>query len=130
MILLDTHIWVRWLTKNADPLPTKLVSLIENTDEVCVSAVSCWEIAYLHKRNRIELSVPLNEWLKASLEGSDVTCMPLTREIALKAAMLPEIHRDPIDRFIIAAAIVENMPLISLDERFPEYTELQPFLIL
>ena len=129
MILLDTHIWVRWLAKDAAPLPEKLVSLIEEAEEVGVSAVSCWEVAYLHKRNRIELPVPLAKWIAASLEGSNVKCKPLTHEIAMKAALLPEIHRDPIDRFIIAAAIIEEAQLISLDERFPEYTELKPFLI-
>lgn len=129
MILLDTHIWVRWLLKDTDPLSEKLVKLVDEADEVGVSAVSCWEVAYLHKRNRIELPVTFSEWIAASLEGSGVKCMPLTREIAVKAALLPDIHRDPIDRFIIAEAIVENIQLISLDERFPEYAELKPFLI-
>ena len=129
MILLDTHIWVRWLLKDTDPLSEKLVKLIDEADEVGVSAVSCWEVAYLHKRNRIELPVTLSEWIAASLEGSGVKCMPLTREIATKAALLPDIHRDPIDQFIIAEAIVEKVQLISLDECFPEYNELKPYLI-
>ena len=129
MILLDTHIWVRWLLKDAYPLSEKLVKLIDEADEEGVSAVSCWEVAYLYKRNRIELPVTFSEWIAASLEGSGLKCMPLTREIATKAALLPDIHRDPIDRFIIAEAIVENIQLISLGERFPEYAELKPFLI-
>ena len=129
MILLDTHIWVRWLLKDTDSLSEKLVKLIDEADEVGASAVSCWEVAYLHKRNRIELPVTFSEWIAASLEGSGVKCMPLTREIATKAALLSDIHRDPIDRFIIAKAIVEKVQLISLDERFPEYSELKPYLI-
>lgn len=129
MILLDTHIWVRWLLKDTDTLSEKLVKLINEADEVSVLAVSCWEVAYLHKRNRIKLPVTFSEWIAASLEGSGVKCMPLTRETATKAALLPDIHRDPIDRFIIAAAIVEKVKLISLDERFPEYSELKPYLI-
>lgn len=129
MILLDTHIWLRWLLKDADPVSEKLVSLIDEADEIGVSAVSCWEVAYLHKRNRLELPVSISDWINAALEGSGVRCLPLSNEIAIKAALLPDIHRDPIDRFIIAAAIVEKIQLISLDARFPEYSELKPFLI-
>ena len=73
--------------------------------------------AYLHKRNRIELPVTFSEWIAASLEGSGVKCMPLTSEIATKAALLPEIHRDPIDRFIIAEAIVENDTIFRINKQ-------------
>ena len=69
MILLDTHIWVRWLLKDTDPLSKKLVKLIDEADEVGVSAVSCWEVAYLHKRNRIELPVTFSEWIVGSVRG-------------------------------------------------------------
>jgi PIN domain nuclease of toxin-antitoxin system len=44
VILLDTPIWVRWLLKDTDPLSEKLVKLIDEADEVGVTAVSCWEV--------------------------------------------------------------------------------------
>jgi PIN domain nuclease of toxin-antitoxin system len=34
---------------------------------------------------------------------------------------LPEIHRDPFDRILIAQALVENLPLVSKDVRLSEY---------
>ena len=68
----DTHIWLRWLLKDADPVSEKLVSLIDEADEIGVSSVSCWEVAYLHKRNRLELPVNISEWINAALEGSGV----------------------------------------------------------
>ena len=51
MILLDTHIWVRWLISG--DLKAEIVALIENAAEVAVSSISCWEVAYLAKRGRI-----------------------------------------------------------------------------
>lgn len=77
MILLDTHVWLRWLIKEGEPLPEKLIDLIESTDEIGVSAMSCWEVAYLYKRNRIELPISLFEWMPAALHGSGVQSLPL-----------------------------------------------------
>lgn len=53
----------------------------------------------------------------------------VTCEIANRAAMLPEIHRDPADRIIIATALVHGMKLASLDSIFPNYKELQNRLV-
>lgn len=46
MILLDTHIWLRWLLPT-DPLSIKLVEKIEHAEVVFVSAISCWEVVIL-----------------------------------------------------------------------------------
>lgn len=43
MLLLDTHIWLRW--QNVGKLPNRLIDEIETADKVVVSAISCWELA-------------------------------------------------------------------------------------
>jgi len=91
--------------------------------------MSCWEVTYLYKRDRIEIPLPLSQWLKESLQGSGIQIVHLTFDVAIKAAMLPDIHRDPVDRFIIAEAIVHNRQLISLDRTFAKYEELNSLLI-
>ena len=65
-LVLDTHIWVRWLSSN-QPLDGKIINLIEEAETLAVSAVSCWEVAYLAKRKRIELPLALPEWMHAAL---------------------------------------------------------------
>lgn len=52
MILMDTHIWIRWLLPN-DPLPKTLIDLIETTDSLAVSSISCWEVVLLEKFHRM-----------------------------------------------------------------------------
>ena len=59
MILLDTHIWVRWLI--ADNIGSELAALIENSEEVCVSSISCWEVVYLAKRRTNGTPYPCRE---------------------------------------------------------------------
>jgi PIN domain nuclease of toxin-antitoxin system len=113
MILMDTHIWLRWLLPD-DPLPQNVIELIETTEYLAVSAISCWEIVLLEKLHRIELPLPVDEWLKEALNESVVTALPVTGTIASLAGLLPYHHKDPADRFIIATAIHHDMKLISL----------------
>lgn len=129
MIILDTHIWLRWLSVD-EPLPATLVKKIEQAPDLSVSAISCWEVAYLAKRGRVELSLPIKEWLHAALELSGVTMLPIDTEIARIAAGLPDHHRDPADRFIIASALHHKAKIISFDTQFPAYTELKHLLLV
>jgi PIN domain nuclease of toxin-antitoxin system len=129
MLLLDTHIWIRW----QHPLPSSmalsdhLIDLIETANTVAISAISCWELGQLVKRQRVEISLPLDEWVQVAVE--DIQVLPIDREIALKAAQLPEHHRDPADRIIIATALIYDASLISLDSIFPNYAELKGLLV-
>lgn len=124
MILLDTHIWIRWIEPGTDPLPIALSKMIDSSAQVAVSAVSCWEVAYLAKRNRLMLPLPVNEWLQAALDESGVISLALTSQMASRAANLADIHRDPADRFIIATSIETGATLLTLDSVFKNYPEL------
>ena len=128
MILMDTHIWLRWLLPN-DPLPQNVIDLIETTDSLTVSSISCWEIVLLEKFHRIELPLAVDEWLKEALSGSQVTALPINETIASLAGRLPYHHKDPADRFIIATSVLNNIRLISLDGCFSSYIELNDLLV-
>ena len=129
MILLDTHIWHWWINQIPGKLSTALVDLIENADEVVVSTISCFEMAWLVRHGRIELDVGLDEWFSEVEASKSVRYLPVTAEIARRAVDLPEHHRDPQDRIIIATALQENAQLISFDTAFPIYAELNGRLI-
>lgn len=128
MILMDTHIWLRWLLPD-EPLSENLIKLIETTEKLAVSSISCWEVVLLEKLHRIELPLPVDEWLKEALIGSAVTALPVTATIASLAGLLPYHHKDPADRFIIATAIHHDMKVVSFDGIFPSYIELNDLLI-
>lgn len=129
MILLDTHIWVRWVDPEVNPLPPRILSHIAGADQLAVSAITCWEIAWLERRGRLQLKPNLNEWLELALSGSGVRCLPVSRAVAVRSAQLPEHHRDPADRLILATAIEQSAALISLDGAFDAYKEHVKMLI-
>jgi PIN domain nuclease of toxin-antitoxin system len=125
-LLLDTHVWLWWVNQN-EQLSIQHQALISQAENVYVSSISCWEIAMLHQRERIELADPLKDWLQIALQ--DINCLPLTETIATQSALLAFHHRDPADRFIISTAVIHNYQLMSFDGKFNLYAELNDRLI-
>ena len=93
--------------------------------DLAVSAISTWEVVLLEKRHRIELPIPMDQWLEEALLGSGVQSVLISSNIAYLAGSLPEHHKDPADRIIIATSIVNDMQLISFDTAFSQYSELK-----
>lgn len=124
MILLDTHIWLRWVVEGEKDIPKGIAQAIQSESRVAVSAISCFEVSQLLKRGRIELPVPLAAWLQGALESTGIECLAVTCEIARASVELQEHHKDPADRMIIATAIAHDALLASLDGIFIKYTEL------
>lgn len=85
-------------------------------------------MAYLAKRGRLVLPLPLATWLRAALAGSEISCVPLTGLIAASAANLADLHRDPADRSIISTALSTQRRLLTLDSTLLSYPELADLL--
>lgn len=129
MIILDTHIWLRWIIQEGVGLPLNILNAIQSEDRLAVSAISCFEVPYLLKRRRITLPLPVEDWLRDALSPAGIESLPVSWNIAFRSAWLPEHHRDPADRIIIATALAHDARLASLDNTFPLYAELGDKLI-
>lgn len=129
MIVLDTHIWIWWINEDEKLLGQKRIDLIQLADIVSVSAISCFEVAWLDAHGRIELLCDRDVWFKKALDGSGVGLIPITPEIAISAVELPEHHSDPQDRIIIATALIHNAQLMSADQKFIHYKEIVDSLL-
>lgn len=129
MIVLDTHIWVQWIINGDPALSEKIVSAMTIDPEWAVSSISCFEVSLLVKRGKLQLPLPVEDWIKEGLENSGIDSLPVTCDIMHKAAMLSEIHRDPADRIIIATTLTYDAKLASIDSVFPDYKELRGRLL-
>lgn len=129
MIILDTHVWVNWILTGAPGTPQPIMDAIQTQPSVAVSAISCFEVSQLVKQRKLELPIPVDEWLAEALSPSGIECMPITCEISRLSVALSDIHKDPADRIIIATAIFHDALLASLDNALPEYTELAGHLV-
>lgn len=129
MIVLDTHIWLWWVNADTELLSPARVKQIEQCDFVGVSAISCFEVAWLAHHGRIVLPCAKTQWFEKALDGSSISLLPITPAIADIAVGLPEHHSDPQDRIIIATALSHNAKLMSSDRKFPIYSELAERLL-
>jgi len=128
-MILDTHIWVWFMTQEFDRFPAHWREAIETTEQVGISPISCFEVALAHQRGRLELPCKVDFWLQQALEPSGISLFPITPEIAYRAVNLSPMHRDPFDRLIIATAISANAKLVSIDQVFSLYPELSSILM-
>ena len=130
MILLDTHIWF-WFVQGHPRLQDYHEQIIRNAlsqQTVAVSAFSCWEIAMMIERGRVETTLAPLDWLRQALTPSGVQMLPLTPEIAVESVQLPgEFHRDPADQIIVATARIYNIPLLTQDSKIVDYVHVQTF---
>jgi PIN domain nuclease of toxin-antitoxin system len=116
VIVLDTHALV-WMDRNDSMLGPQTRALIENTwrsDVVAVSAISFWETFMLADRGRIVLPVPAEAW-RVDLLQAGLREIALDGRVALLAARLEGLHRDPADRFIVATSFQLGATLVTAD---------------
>ncbi|MDP4199390.1 MAG: type II toxin-antitoxin system VapC family toxin [Bacteroidota bacterium] len=122
LILLDTHIWV-WSVFRSPRLEARFAELIDaRFESVCVSVTSCWEIAMLAAKRRIDLTLPTSEWFGKVFAQSGIRVLPITPEVTVEAYELPgRFHQDPADRMIVATARLHKCLLITEDEKIVRY---------
>ncbi len=128
MLLLDTHALYWWVNRTPDKLGQQQIDAIETAESLAISAMTCWEMAWLVEHGRIVLLLPVSGWLD-QIEANGVAIIPVSRAIAERAVTLPEHHKDPVDRIIIATAVEHQAQLLSVDRRFPDYQELSGLLV-
>ena len=128
MVILDTHTLYWWVNRTPEKLTKRQIDAIEMADTLAISAMTCWEMAWLVKHGRIILQLPVSEWLD-QVEENGIAIIPISRAITELAVSLPEHHKDPVDRLIIATAITHQAQLVSVDGRFPEYLEMSELLV-
>ena len=117
MLIVDTHAAL-WFLEGDRRLSATARALIEdNETQRRLSAVSVWEVAVKHQLGKLEMSAGFYEVLyRQGLRG-----LPVTDRHARRLADLPLHHRDPFDRLLVAQAQVENMAILSVDERLRSY---------
>lgn len=113
-LLLDTHVFLWWVSGNAR-LPASVVVAIEAEPDVVVSAVSGYEITLKHGLGRLPGAELVARDVAGIIALSGFRGLALNLRHAEAAGRLPLVHRDPFDRMLAAQALVEAMTLVSAD---------------
>lgn len=125
-LLLDTQIIV-WALENNPQLKPRIRLLLEDSsNELLVSHYSLMELAIKLKLGKLPgFNISLPGFID-QLHTDGFTILPSSTAHIAAYDLIPffEDHRDPFDRFLLATALAEQVPLISADEKFPRYRPL------
>ncbi|HEU4418429.1 MAG TPA: type II toxin-antitoxin system VapC family toxin [Planctomycetota bacterium] len=121
MIVLDTHAWIWWMNSPGS-LSRKVQARLRDEKEVGISAMSCWELAMLIAKGRLELDRDVLLWIHQSLAQPRLSLLPLGPEIAVAAARLgADFPGDPVDRIIYSTARHHGWRLVTRDGRIRQH---------
>ena len=128
MIVLDTHIWVLFVS-NPELLSKRAKRSLDTAMEekgILISSISTWEVALLVSKKRLQLTLSVTDWIAKSEALPFITFIPVDNSVAIKSVNLPQpLHNDPADRIIIATAISMGVPLVTKDEKILKYPHVQ-----
>jgi PIN domain nuclease of toxin-antitoxin system len=123
-LLLDTHIWLRYLGISGK-LRIASIPILEKAamaGSLYVSVISVWEIACLVRLGRLALQPSVAGWTRAALSQPGINLLPLSPEIAIDSVDLPEpMHKDPADRILVASARIEGMTIVTRDKSIVDF---------
>lgn len=122
-ILLETHT-IYWYTTGDSQLSATAQTLIQDaSNEVLISPASYWEIAIKVNKGKWQMNQPYEDFLDACLNRYGFRILPIEPRHTVEVSRLPfpTAHRDPFDRLLVAQALVEQIPVVSIDVALDSY---------
>lgn len=120
-LLLDTHALL-WAGLDHPQLPERTRSLlVDRQNALYFSAASAWEIVIKQRSGKLRLPEPPERFVRRALEVLVIDSLSITLEHTLRLEALPEHHRDPFDRILIAQAQAEELAIVTKDKVFEQY---------
>lgn len=118
MYLLDTHALV-WAVTVPEDLPARVRKILA-TEEIKASVVSYWELILKKGRPNAPVLHPASWWDRYVTRAA-VAVLPVRVAHAGRLDTLPNWHKDPFDRMLVAQALAENCTLVSADPIMARY---------
>jgi len=119
-LLLDTCALV-WLGMGGGDLTASAKRRIEASPALNYSSISVWEIGRLAKEGKVELGADVGVFISDLVNQYGLVSIPVTDEIAVASAQLPDYHKDHADRIIIATALLRKQTIVTGDGKFAQY---------
>lgn len=120
--LIDTCAFLWWCL---DPkrIPAATRERVEDgANEVLLSAASCWEIVIKHGLGRLELPTTPGAFVLDEVQANHFTTIAISPSHTFALEKLPEIHKDPFDRMLVAQAVCEQATLLTNDATIAKYS--------
>ena len=119
--LLDTCTFI-WLVSEPERLSRDSAGIIDHPKtELYLSDASIWEICLKWQNGTLSLPSPPRMWVEQQVEVWQMRELSIGRRHLYRVSELPQHHRDPFDRLLVAQAIEESCAVITPDPAFRAY---------
>jgi PIN domain nuclease of toxin-antitoxin system len=119
-LLLDTHTFL-WFIEDNLRLSVSAKALLESDADLLLSVSCLWEISIKVSIGKLTLAQPFHVFFPQQLVDNDIEILPISLAHLEVISTLPFHHRDPFDRLLIAQAITEQLPIVSIDAALDAY---------
>ncbi len=96
-------------------------ALTHPSSEVYLSAASAWEIVLKYAKGQLSLSTPPEEYVAGQRSLHGINSLPIDEAAMFGVMELPDIHRDPFDRIIIAQVMADDTVIVTSDGLIRRY---------
>ena len=119
--LLDTQVWLWGLTQPERVGPDANKVLTSPDSALYLSAVCSWEATIKWRLGKLVLPASPDEIVRDSLTENRLIALSISHQHTCRVAELPDHHKDPFDRLLLAQALSEGMTLVTADQTMREY---------
>jgi PIN domain nuclease of toxin-antitoxin system len=119
--LIDTHTLLWSVEEPSKVSATAMAAMQDPANDRLLSAATIWELAIKVGQGKITLSVSYRQWMETAIADLKLNILPITVEYAERLSVLPPHHKDPFDRLLIAQALIDGIPIASVDVAFDPY---------
>jgi PIN domain nuclease of toxin-antitoxin system len=121
-ILLDTHIFL-WFISGDNKLLTDVRDAIQDpNNEVFLSAISVWEAIVKYQLGKLPLPDSPEIYLPKQRDLHQIMSLPLDENSVAQLSRLPNLHRDPFDRMLICQALQHGLTIATVDTAIRAYS--------
>jgi len=120
-VLLDTHTFLWWIANDPQLSSRARQIMAEPDTEPFLSAASGWEMAIKSRLGKLKLPADLPGFVADQLRINAIQVLPIHLAHALHVYTLPDHHRDPFDRILVAQSQLEKLPILTSDPLITQY---------
>ena len=120
-LLLDTHIFLWFISGDARLPPDWRESIRDADNAVYLSVVSLWEALVKYRLGKLPLPHPPESYLPTQRTRHQIASLSLEEASVCHLPSLPAAHREPFDRMLVCQALEHGLSLVTVDPVFGAY---------
>lgn len=120
-LLLDTQIFLWAITGDNRLTKPQSSYFMDSNNDLYLSVASIWEIIVKSSIGKLPIPTPVMKYVAKQMQENRIGSLPVRESHFAELEKLPQLHRDPFDRMLVAQAVAEQMPILTSDLEIRRY---------